>query len=306
MPVPSAITDLSQTAGSNSPAGSESPITTDDYFRSHASFIAMLRDGKGFTNMVTLAGGSTTDIGGQNAEFVEITGDPTITSFGTSYNGPRFLRFTGSSILTHNATTLYLPGGANITTSNGDTCIAIPNSSANGWVVLFFQKNNLASGSLLITGTGANNLVQLNGSSQLPAVSAALLTNVTPSNGTVTTAKIVDANVTAAKLDGAQSGSAPIFGARAWVNFDASTGTPTIKASGNVSTISDNGIGYFSVNFTTNMQDANYAPNVSISGGGSLYYSSDYSLASNTFTFKTRDATAVQTDLKFNMVVIYR
>lgn len=42
MPVPSAITDLSQTAGSNSPSGSESPITTDNYLRSHASFIALL------------------------------------------------------------------------------------------------------------------------------------------------------------------------------------------------------------------------------------------------------------------------
>lgn len=43
MPVPSAITDLSTTPASNSPAGSESPATTDDYFRSHAAFIAQLR-----------------------------------------------------------------------------------------------------------------------------------------------------------------------------------------------------------------------------------------------------------------------
>lgn len=42
MPVPSAITDLSTTAGSNYPAGSESPTTVDDYLRAHASFIAQL------------------------------------------------------------------------------------------------------------------------------------------------------------------------------------------------------------------------------------------------------------------------
>jgi hypothetical protein len=41
MPVPNAITDLSQTANSNSPSGSESPITTDNYLRAHASFIAL-------------------------------------------------------------------------------------------------------------------------------------------------------------------------------------------------------------------------------------------------------------------------
>lgn len=43
MPVPSAITDLSATPASNSPPGSESPSSIDDYLRSHASFIAQLR-----------------------------------------------------------------------------------------------------------------------------------------------------------------------------------------------------------------------------------------------------------------------
>lgn len=46
MPVPASITDLSTTAGSNSPPGSESPATIDDYLRTHAAFIAQLRDGK--------------------------------------------------------------------------------------------------------------------------------------------------------------------------------------------------------------------------------------------------------------------
>ena len=73
----------------------------------------------------------------------------------------------------------------------------------------------------------------------------------------VTTAKIADANITAAKLDGAQSGSAPIYAARAWVNFNG-TGTVAIRASGNVSSITDNGTGDYTANFTTAMADANY------------------------------------------------
>lgn len=44
MPVPASINDLSTTASSNSPPGSESPATIDDYLRAHASFIARLRD----------------------------------------------------------------------------------------------------------------------------------------------------------------------------------------------------------------------------------------------------------------------
>jgi hypothetical protein len=50
---------------------------------------------------------------------------------------------------------------------------------------------------------------------------------------------------------------------RAWVNFNG-TGTVAIRASGNVSSITDNGTGDYTVNFTTAMSDANYA----ISGSG--------------------------------------
>lgn len=44
MPVPTSIDDLSQTAGSNSPAGSDSPTVIDDHIRALASFVAILRD----------------------------------------------------------------------------------------------------------------------------------------------------------------------------------------------------------------------------------------------------------------------
>jgi hypothetical protein len=54
------------------------------------------------------------------------------------------------------------------------------------------------------------------------------------------------------------SGSAPIYACRAWVNFNG-TGTVAIRASGNVSSITENGVGDYTVNFTTAMQDANYS-----------------------------------------------
>ncbi len=46
--------------------------------------------------------------------------------------------------------------------------------------------------------------------------------------------------------------------AKAWINFDG-TGTPAIRASFNVSSITDNGTGNYTVNFTTAMSDVNYA-----------------------------------------------
>lgn len=54
------------------------------------------------------------------------------------------------------------------------------------------------------------------------------------------------------------TGIAPMFACRAWVNFNG-TGTVAIRASGNVSSITDNGVGLYTVNFTTAMQDVNYA-----------------------------------------------
>mgnify|MGYP003661293375 CR=1 FL=1 len=50
---------------------------------------------------------------------------------------------------------------------------------------------------------------------------------------------------------------APAYGCRAWVNFNG-TGTVAIRASGNVSSITDNATGNYTVNFTTAMPDANY------------------------------------------------
>jgi hypothetical protein len=63
---------------------------------------------------------------------------------------------------------------------------------------------------------------------------------------------------------------APVYACRAWVNFDGTTNTAgfcTIRDSGNVSSITDLANNCYRVNFTTNMDDANYA--VSASGGNS-------------------------------------
>jgi hypothetical protein len=55
-----------------------------------------------------------------------------------------------------------------------------------------------------------------------------------------------------------------INGAKAWVNFNG-TGTVAIRASFNVSSITDNGTGNYTVNFTNAMPDANYATQIGVS-----------------------------------------
>ncbi len=53
------------------------------------------------------------------------------------------------------------------------------------------------------------------------------------------------------------AGVAPVFGCRAWVNFNG-TGVVQIRGSGNVSSITDNGAGDYTVNFQNEMPSANY------------------------------------------------
>jgi hypothetical protein len=54
-------------------------------------------------------------------------------------------------------------------------------------------------------------------------------------------------------------GSAAVaYGCRAWVNFNG-TGTVAIRSSGNVSSITDNGTGNYTVNSATDMPDADYS-----------------------------------------------
>ena len=85
-------------------------------------------------------------------------------------------------------------------------------------------------------------------------------------SGTITGAStlattVASPTLTTPNINSAQfatvSGTAPIYPCRAWVNFNG-TGTVAIRASGNVSSITDNGTGNYTVNFTTAMPDANY------------------------------------------------
>ena len=83
--------------------------------------------------------------------------------------------------------------------------------------------------------------------------------NLPDSAGTIATAESTLVQFNA-------SGSAPVYACRAWVNFNG-TGTVAIRASGNVSSITDNGTGDYTINFTTAMPDANYSAVASSYGG---------------------------------------
>jgi hypothetical protein len=96
-----------------------------------------------------IASATTTDIGAATGNFVDVTGTTTITALGTIQAGTRrIVRFTGDLILTHNATSLILPGNANITTVAGDIATFISLGAGN-WVCANY---NRGTGMASLTG----------------------------------------------------------------------------------------------------------------------------------------------------------
>lgn len=107
-----------------------------------------------------------------------------------------------------------------------------------------------------ITGTTDQILVtDGNGAAGNPTIAAVVASQAEAQTGTNNTKLITPLGVRNALR---ATGSAPVYACRAWVNFNG-TGTVAIRASGNVSSITDNGVGAFTVNFTTAMPDGNYA-----------------------------------------------
>ena len=104
---------------------------------------------------VTIASASTVNIGAAAANTINITGTTTITAFDTIANGAvRLLEFAGALTLTHNATSLILPTGADIVTTAGDVAEFRSLGSGN-WRCVGYMR---ADGTPLAGGGGGGGL----------------------------------------------------------------------------------------------------------------------------------------------------
>jgi hypothetical protein len=157
MAVPTALTDLSATAASNSPTGSESVGSSlDDYLR---GIQAVLRGNLAHKGS-DIASATTADLGAVVGLMHDITGTTTITGFGTVSSGiHKVIKFEGALTLTHNATSLILPGGANITTADGDIGWFISEGSGN-WRCIHYTR---ASGKPVVQITSGTKVATTSG-----------------------------------------------------------------------------------------------------------------------------------------------
>ena len=92
----------------------------------------------------SIASAATCDLGAAGALFVQVTGTTAITGLGSGTNLLRFVRFAGALTLTHNATSLILPGGGDIATIAGDCAIFTSDASVN-WRCHSYQRATLAA-----------------------------------------------------------------------------------------------------------------------------------------------------------------
>lgn len=148
-------------------------------------------------------------------------------------------------------------------TFSGSTVLS--NASITGGSISGITDLAVADGGTGASSFTANSVVLGNGTSALNGnlVAPGTSGNVLTSNGTTWSSAAPSGGITAT------TGSAPYYAARAWVNFDGTASPITIRASVNVSSITDNGTGDYSVNFTTAMPDANYVGVVGANRSGS-------------------------------------
>jgi hypothetical protein len=148
---------------------------------------------------------------------------------GTTFNG-------GSAVtVSYNTIGAYAASNPNGYTSNTGTVTSVTVAAGSG---LSGGGTVSTSGTITLTNAGVTSVTAGSGISVSASTGGVTISN-TATNQLTTT-----------------SGSAPYYGARAWVNFDGTTGT--IRGSVNVSSITVNGTGDYTCNFSTAMANVNY------------------------------------------------
>jgi hypothetical protein len=330
--VASALYSWSTTASSNSPSGATNVGSgLDDNLR---QLQATVREGLSHYNSVAVASAGTVDLGAQTGNFLIISGTTTITAFGTVSAGIwKVVRFSGALTLTHNGTSLILPGAANITTVAGDVACFLSEGSGN-WRCMWFEptdgrvrdanflivdesdptKKIAFQASGITTGT-TRTLTAPDASTTIVGTDA----TQTLSNKTIT-APVINTSVSGTAVAGQADMETPSSSAiivtpavvkhhpgvaKAWAKVTFSGGTPSVAASytttGSVS-VADAGVGATTVTFGCTFSSTNYCAVVTLAQGSS-YIANTNNITTTAIRVNTQDLSANQQDADFYIAV---
>jgi hypothetical protein len=116
-----------------------SVATANADFTSVSTVVSFGESGIRLPGEASIASATTTNLGSVAETRVLVTGTTTILSFGSQPNLIKIVRFADALVLTHNATTMVLPGNANITTAAGDIAAFVSDASGN-WRCIWYQR----------------------------------------------------------------------------------------------------------------------------------------------------------------------
>lgn len=255
-----------------------------------------------FLNVVETIGGSAISTGTSQ----QVTGAGTVT---VASDTAGKLTITGAQAITGNAgtaTKLATARTINGVAFDGTANITVPVGTVNNTLTSTSTTEGLSAN----MGRALNDAkLNLTGGTLTGGLTAPSFT----ATGTITANGGFVGNAASATKLSTASGSAPSYSARAWVNFNG-TGTVAIRASGNVTSITDNGLGNYNINFITSMPDANYAItgfatySLANTVAGLVSYGSELVLNSSSVPIKTVNSnnSGQSIDPTHVHVVIYR
>ena len=175
------------------------------------------------------------------------------------------------------AGTLDVTGDITGSTLNADGDTAAGDAAAIGYT---------AAEGLILTGQGSTN-------------------DVTIKNDADADVAVIPTGTTNFGFDSGFGSAGTAYGVRAWVNFNG-TGTVAIRESGNVSSITDNAAGDYTVNFTTAMPDVNYAVCISAGQNGAIDREELNTLTVSSVRMNFTDSGVAQRDPTFVCAAIFR
>ena len=213
----------------------------------------VIAPGQGTVGTTQLQNGLTVNFADGSAAAPSITNDgdtntgiffPAADTIAFAEGGAEIARFDSSGNLGIGTSSPSSP--LNVVSATSSLAIAVNGRSSDNLGAMYFYANNGSTQHSTITASATEFRL-----SSVPA--AAVQTFYT--NGAERMRLTSDGNL---QFNSGYGSVATAYGCRAWVNFNG-TGTVAIRASGNVTSITDNGTGSYAVNFTTAMPDANYS-----------------------------------------------
>ena len=269
MAVPTSLASLSTTPGSNPPSGAENPFPElDDHLRQLYAFSAQLRDQKATINNPTFTGlvslpASTTAVG----DGTEFTGVYLKSGRSGGSLHTEFVDGRHANNIPHSSVSMVANTDGS---SRVDVRVTSVGSTSADRRALKFRVTDADGPLRFDDASTANGLVR---KSQLDSATAQATETA---RGTLEIATAAEAAagtddvraVTPAKVRSAlnASGTAPVYGCRAWGSFNGTNGT--LLSGGNL-TASRTGTGFYVFTFTTPMPHANYSLQCSFGASGS-------------------------------------